>query len=349
MIKIKKTELNKFIDFLMKDYDVYSPADVGKKAAFKKINSAFEIRHDLTNTHLSPKNVFFPQSEVIFKYSEDGLNVPNRDEKPIAVWGMRNCDTSSLMMLNKVFGEAHQMPDKEMYKDPYWKMKYDNCLIFNQACNEPLSTCFCNWFDGSPFAKKGSDVFVVDTGDHYILEGISDKGKTFLTNYKKGEGTTKDDEEKIAELKKTAESYMPDVVKIKPLYDKMNKIWDEPIWEEISAKCINCGACTFVCPTCHCFDVSDEGKGKKGKRIRLWDSCMFQIFTREASGHNPRGLSTQRVRQRIMHKYNYFMDNYEQYLCTGCGRCVQVCPVNLDIREVIKQILDYKLIKNEDN
>ncbi len=129
----------------------------------------------------------------------------------------------------------------------------------------------------------------------------------------------------------------------------MSEIWDEPIWEDISTKCINCGACTFVCSTCHCFDVTDEGKGKKGQRIRLWDSCMFQIFTREASGHNPRGMSTQRVRQRIMHKYNYFMDNYDQHLCTGCGRCVQVCPVNLDIREVIKQVLDYKLTKNEDN
>ncbi|NQT65712.1 MAG: 4Fe-4S dicluster domain-containing protein [FCB group bacterium] len=343
MLKIKKTGLNDFIDYLIKEYDVYAPADVGKKTAYRKIISAFEIRHDITNTHLSPKNVFFPQSEALFQYSDDGLKVPEREEKPIAVWGMRNCDSRSLMMLNKVFGDAHQMPDKDMYKDPYWKEKYDNCLIFNQACNEPLSTCFCNWFDGNPFAKKGSDIFVVDTAEYFILEGISKKGKEFLNGYTKALEINDDDIKKIAELKEKAESYLEKSVDIKPLFKKMSEIWDESIWEDISAKCINCGACTFVCPTCHCFDVSDEGKGKKGKRLRLWDSCMFQLFTREASGHNPRSLSTQRVRQRIMHKYNYFMDNYEQHLCTGCGRCVQVCPVNLDIREVIKQVLEYKI------
>lgn len=348
MVTIKKTDLKNFIELLLKEYNVYAASDVGKKTAFKKIDSAFEIRQDITNTHLSPKNIFFPQSEVIFQYSDDGLKVPVRKEKPIAVWGIRNCDVKSLKMLNEVFGEAHQMPNNSMYKDPYWKDKYDNSLIFSQACNEPLSTCFCNWFDGSPFAKVGADIFVVDAIDKFILEGISDKGKTFLSKYKNGKEATKADQNEITKLKKMAESYMPEVVDIKPLYEKMNKIWDEQIWEEISAKCINCGACTFVCPTCHCFDVSDEGKGKKGKRIRLWDSCMFQNFTKEASGHNPRGVSVQRVRQRVMHKYNYFMDNYEQHLCTGCGRCVQVCPVNLDIREVIKTILDYKLVNNED-
>jgi len=349
MIKIKKTGINKFIEYLKEDYDVYAPAEVGKKAAFKEINSAFEIKHDITNTHLSPKNVFFPQSEVLFQYSDDGLKIPEREEKPIAVWSMRNCDARSLKMLNKVFGDAHQMPGKDMYKDPYWKTKYDNCLIFTQGCNLPLSTCFCNWFDGNPFTKEDSDIFVVDINDSFILEGISKKGKEFLNKYNEAEKTSDADLKKIEELKKIAESYLPEKVDLNNLFDKMGKIWDEPIWDEISAKCINCGACTFVCPTCHCFDVSDEGKGKKGKRLRLWDSCMFQIFTREASGHNPRSMSTQRVRQRIMHKYNYFMDNYDQHLCTGCGRCVQVCPVNLDIREVIKQVLDYKLVENEGN
>ncbi len=342
MIKIKKTALNGLIEFLLKDYDVYGPADEGKKTAFRKINSAFEIRNDITNTHLSPKNVFFPQSEVMFEYTKEGMKVPEKDEKPIAVWGMRNCDTKSLTMLNKVFGDAHQMPDKDMYKDPYWKEKYDNCLIFNQACNEPLSTCFCNWFDGSPFAKDG-DIFVVDLKDHFILEGLSEKGKAFLTKYTETIPVEETDLIKIEELKIKAEAILAEKVDITPLHDKMAAIWDEPIWEEISAKCINCGACTFVCSTCHCFDMADEGKGNKGKRIRLWDSCMFQLFTREASGHNPRGLSTQRVRQRFMHKYNYFMDNYQQHLCTGCGRCVQVCPVNLDVREMIKSVLDYKI------
>jgi ferredoxin len=229
-----------------------------------------------------------------------------------------------------------------MYKDPYWKEKYDNCLVFNLACNEPLSTCFCNWFDGGPFDKTGSDIFIVETDDSYIFEAVSDKGKKFLNDCKITENASDKEIKKIEKLKETAESYLAEKEDISSLFSKTKKIWDEPIWDEIAAKCINCGACAFVCPTCHCFDVSDEGKGNKGKRIRLWDSCMFAIFTKEASGHNPRSQSTQRVRQRVMHKYNYFMDNYDEHLCTGCGRCVVVCPVNLDIREVIKKILDYE-------
>ena len=150
----------------------------------------------------------------------------------------------------------------------------------------------------------------------------------------------------IEKVQETAESYLAEKEDISSLFSKTKEIWNEPIWDEIAAKCVNCGACAFVCPTCHCFDVSDEGKGNKGKRIRLWDSCMFAIFTKEASGHNPRSQSTQRVRQRVMHKYNYFMDNYDEHLCTGCGRCVVVCPVNLDIREVIKKIIKYDKKQN---
>jgi len=234
------------------------------------------------------------------------------------------------------------MPDKEMYKDPYWIQKYKNCLIFNEACNDPLSTCFCNWFEGGPFHKAGSDIFVVGSTEYYLLEGISSKGKDFLKGYEKTEAVEQKDLQEIEELQQKALSYLEEKTEISKIREKLNRVWDDPIWDEISGKCINCGACTYVCSTCHCFDVSDEGKNKTGQRIRLWDSCMFQLFTREASGHNPRGLSTQRVRQRVMHKYSYFMDNYQEHLCTGCGRCVQVCPVNLDIRDVVKDLLSYQ-------
>jgi len=341
MVKIKKTELGKLIDHLSKDYNVFAPVEEGNRSEFKQIGSAFEIDHSLCNSATSPKNIFFPQAEVLFQYDKTGIKVPELKERPIAIWGLRNCDTGSLKMLDKVFGNAYQMPEKDMYKDPYWIEKYRNSLIFNEACNDPLSTCFCNWFEGGPFHKDGSDIFVVNTKEYYLLEGISDKGKKFLKEYKEAIEADEKDVAMIEELKKSAEADMMPPVDIKGVREKLNRIWDEPIWDEISGKCINCGACTFVCSTCHCFDVSDEGKHETGERIRLWDSCMFQLFTREASGHNPRGQSTQRVRQRIMHKYSYFMENYQEYLCTGCGRCVQVCPVNLDIRTVIKDVLNY--------
>ena len=245
-------------------------------------------------------------------------------------------------MLNKVFANAYQMPEKEMYNDPYWIEKYKNCLLFTTACNEPLSTCFCNWFNSGPYDSKGSDVFVVDIGKEYILKGITESGKYFLSEFKGGEPVGQPDLDLIKKMQNKAEDYLPEQLSLDGLKEKLGELWDDPIWEEISAKCVNCGACAYICPTCHCFDVSDEGKEYKGQRVRLWDSCMFQLFTKEASGHNSRALSTSRVRQRIMHKYNYFVENYHEFLCTGCGRCVQVCPVNLDIREVIKKIINYQ-------
>ena len=106
-------------------------------------------------------------------------------------------------------------------------------------------------------------------------------------------------------------------------------------WEDISFACINCGTCTFLCPTCWCFDIQDEIHGKSGKRLKNWDSCMFPLFTMHTTGHNPRGTKLQRVRQRFMHKLKYFVDKYDTgTMCVGCGRCVRQCPVNIDIRKV---------------
>lgn len=341
MIKIEKTRFTQFIKDLMDEYDVFAPVNENEKSSYKKIKSASEIMSNLYNTDKSPKDVFFPQTETFFKYGEEGMILSGMNDRPISIWGLRNCDSKSLLMLNKVFGGARQIPNREDFQDPYWKKKYDNALLFNLACNEPLSTCFCNWFESGPFDKNGSDVFVVDIGDAFLLEPVSKKGSTYISKLVGIDKASTEDLQKLEKLKSEAESVMSILIDISSLKDKLEKIWGDAIWDEISAKCVNCAACAFMCPTCHCFDVQDEGKGEQGKRIRIWDACMFPTFTKEASGHNPRSLSKERVRQRIMHKYSYFVDNYDEFLCTGCGRCILVCPVNLDIREVIKQILDY--------
>jgi len=122
-----------------------------------------------------------------------------------------------------------------------------------------------------------------------------------------------------------------DKLKDKALLD----LHEAPFWDDIAFACINCGTCTYVCPTCWCFDIQDEAKQKQSSRFRNWDTCMSPLFTRHATGHNPRGAKVQRVRQRFMHKLKYFLDKYDQgIMCVGCGRCVKSCPVNIDIRQV---------------
>jgi ferredoxin len=106
-------------------------------------------------------------------------------------------------------------------------------------------------------------------------------------------------------------------------------------WEDVSFACINCGTCTYSCPTCWCFDIQDESRGSCGVRTKNWDSCMYPLFTLHGTGHNPRGTKLHRVRQRFMHKLKYFVDKYDRGIqCVGCGRCVRLCPVNIDIRRV---------------
>lgn len=342
MVRLEKDKFGDFIRSLLSEYTVYAAVSADGKSCFKAIESAGEIDQGCLVTDRTPKEVFFPHSEVLFEYDEDGVREVEKAGKPIAVWGMRGCDVKSLSMLDAVFGSARQMPDNEMFQDPYWKEKYDNSLVFRLACNEPRSTCFCNWFGGDPHRGKGSDVFVVDIGDAYLMEAASDKGRAFIEKMTAAKNASGADRNKAGELASGARAMMGEPPALEDLNKILKDLFHEDIWEEISAKCVNCGACAFVCSTCHCFDVQDEGKGGKGKRIRIWDSCMFPIFTKEASGHNPRHLSRERFRQRVMHKYSYFMDNYGESLCTGCGRCVAACPVGIDIREVIKSVLSYQ-------
>lgn len=343
MVSLDKKKFGSFILELSAEYAVYAPGKAGGKTEFIPVESEDEIDLRTLVTDLSPKGIFFPHSEVLYEYDKKGIRAPVKEAgKPIAVWGMRGCDSRSLLMLDKVFGSAIQMPDNKNFQDPYWKEKYDSSVIFGTGCNEPLSTCFCNWFEAGPHSSQGMDVFVTDAGDRFLMEPVTDKGRAVLDKMSSFTDSTEGDKTTAAELASEAARGMAEPMDVNGLDKMLNNKYDEPVWEEISAKCINCGACTFSCPTCHCYDIQDEGKGSSGKRIRIWDSCMFPIFTMEASGHNPRALSSQRVRQRVMHKYSYFPEKYGEFLCTGCGRCVTVCPVNLDIREVLKRINEYK-------
>jgi len=190
-----------------------------------------------------------------------------------------------------------------------------------------------------PFEKTSLDLLMVDLGDDkYLVEAVTQAGKDLMGKDGSFEDVQEKDRERLAKVKKQAEEKIKSKVVIEGLEEKLDKIFDSPFWDRVHQRCLGCAICTYLCSTCHCFALLDEGVNSREQRVRSWDSCMFPDFTLEASGHNPRISNRERMRQRVMHKFNYFVKNFGETACVGCGRCIQNCPVNIDIREIIEEI-----------
>jgi ferredoxin len=296
----------------------------------------------LVNTRQAPKELFFPRSEVLFSY-RDGKVIPeDLPKERRIVFAMRPCDARSAVLLDHVF-DVEPAPaesasaDPASVQDPYYVNRRRNTVLMGLACNRPMSTCFCTSVGGSPFSTDGLDLLWTDLGDRYLVEAFTAQGETLIDGRPQMREAGSEDVAQKAALAARAASAIsgPDVQGVK---EKLDGMYDSPFWQHVHLKCLGCGACTYLCPTCHCFDIQDEGDRRQGRRVRNWDTCQFALFTRHASGHNPRTSGKERMRQRMMHKFNYFVENYDAIACVGCGRCVRECPVNLDIRAVLEGI-----------
>jgi sulfhydrogenase subunit beta (sulfur reductase) len=254
----------------------------------------------------------------------------SKDYSPRAVIGIRPCDARAFVLVKANF-------DTPEYKDPYWINSYESTTLVGYACNTPCRTCFCTTAGCGPFHEQGLDLLFVDAGDHYLFKILTPKGEKLITAAGWGSKEHSDDKQQEMEtLKRAAEEKITTRISTDKLKDKKTtELFEAPFWEEVAFACINCGTCTYVCPTCWCFDIQDETFGLSGIRMRNWDSCMYPLFTLHGSGHNPRNIKIQRVRQRFMHKLKYYVDKYKDGIqCVGCGRCIRHCPVNIDIRKV---------------
>jgi len=331
---IGKTELINFLAGLGSKYDVFAPVKKDGAICFEPLSSPEDVVFDYPNSLRTPKEFFFPQAEVLFTFqgTERQTDRPAANTKPQVLFGVRPCDSKALLLLDSVF-------DQEDYQDPYYIEKRKNMVLVGLACRNPQSTCFCTSVGGGPFDKEGLDILVTELDDNRCyVEILTEKGEQLIAEDSSFKTAYKSDAQQIENLKKKAEAKITAKVPIDGLKEKLDGMFDSPLWDKITERCLGCAVCTYLCPTCHCFALLDEKVSSQGKRIRNWDSCMFPIFTLEASGHNPRASNRERMRQRIMHKFNYFVDNFGQTACVGCGRCLINCPVNMDIREIIETI-----------
>ena len=330
---IRKKDVSDFLDRLIQSNRVYAPVMENGYFLFKTIKSGSEVNLDYQNAKMSPKDILFPQSEALFRYQLEKrdveIDVPVQDEPNPVIFGIRPCDVRGIQALNNVFSKNP--------KDPYFEARRSKTVIVGLGCKETHNGCFCTTVGGGPCTDDGSDLFLIDIGDEYLIRVISDKGEDLL----KEEDLMDAEAQKItaaAEVAEKAQEALGPCVEVQGSKDILTRRFNDPVWDDIAEKCIGCGVCTYLCPACHCFDLCDEALNKDGKQIRIWDSCQYPLFTKLASGLNPRDTVKKRIRQRIMHKFAYFPDE-QGILCTGCGRCVIECPVNLDIREALKIVL----------
>jgi len=337
---IKKKDVLKLLESIAEEYNIFVPVEENGDARFSVLKPGQDIYWDYRNTKISPKEILFPQTETLFSFGE-GAEVKTGGSaaaggKEYLIFGIRPCDAQAISLLNKVF-------EGEDFKDPYYLERRKKTTVIALACNKPQIDCFCTSLNGKPDNEEGSDIILFDLGEDILAGAVTKKGEKFIEKLNKWfkeagkQDITKKDKLMDLSLKKIQSQ-----VDIQNIKEKLDNDFGASFWNEIHQKCLGCGICTYLCPTCHCFDITDEinpetadSKTPKGRRVRCWDSCMYPLFTMHASGHNPRPTFKERMRQRIMHKFNYCPENFGEIFCVGCGRCVRNCPVNIDIREML--------------
>jgi len=341
VVKIDKQKWAAGIETLKNTFRLYGPVQAEQVHNFALLEKGALPDFNFQNTRMSPKAIIYPQSEVMFHYTLDEKSEDHHilkevagDPAPRAIIGIRPCDAAAFVLVKKNF-------DTPEYRDTYWVRAYESTTLVGLACRQPCPTCFCTTAGSGPFGEEGLDVLLVEETDAFLAKALTAKGENFLTTAGWDEAA---DGGPIEGMKQAAETRIRSTVHTDRLAQKsIPELFDAPFWDDVAFACINCGTCTHVCPTCWCFDIQDEVSGKSGLRMRNWDSCMYPLFTFHGSGHNPRNTKTKRVRQRFMHKLKYYVDKYHNGIqCVGCGRCVRLCPVNIDIRRVCELMNRYE-------
>ena len=349
MKKIANANLSQLFRALAADQDLFVPVKAAGQTNFGLWTEEVEVDLNTLKTVKSGKDMFFPQSETLYTCIKDGKKISVKPEalqdQDFVVFGMKACDVKGLEVLDRVF-----LADPV---DTFYAARRKHGTIVALACNEPDTSCFCKVF-GVDCTEPAADVAVWMTEDGLCWKAQTKKGEA-LTAKLEAVGVfgaeMADAEEASLESQKAQTRAIVEKLPYMNLSlegwngEALNEKFNSPLWEKLYKGCLACGTCTFVCPTCQCYDIKDYKTGNGVQRYRCWDSCMYSDFTMMAHGNN-RTSQMQRYRQRFMHKLVYFPANNDgMYSCVGCGRCVEKCPSSLNIVKVIKAFAAEK--KNE--
>ena len=336
-----KAGLQKFYEAIMASHETYAPVEKFGKFDFKHVTRLSECDPEspIAKTQ-SIKPLFFPRSAKVLKYiaTSAGTDVSEVDEDRLAVkrviLGAKHCDARALQVLDKVYNWD--------YIDTDYQKRRENTLIISTRCDKADIHCFCTSLDYDVENLDAMDILVVNGADGKVyIKSKTEKGAELLNSDVTRHASRVTGTDAEPDLKKQYNAFLVSF-RLKMDYVEVNaklaKIFDTPEFENVSGNCVSCNTCAFVCPTCHCFKISDEKMKDTGIRYKSYDSCNNGYFTLMAGGHNPRPVKYRRWRQRAMHKFVYYKERFGENLCVGCGKCTIACPVNISIFEVVNQI-----------
>lgn len=326
---IDKERLPDLVKGLATEYEVIGPIAKGEQFVYAPVTDPADLRLDYDTTLLPPKKFFFPPEETLMRFRVADNEVLDDEvfAAPRVLFGLHPCDINALLLMDNVFSGR--------YEDPYYLRRREQTLLIGVSCT-PSETCFCNVWDTNE-VHWGFDVFLTDLGDRYFASCRTVKGAEILDRFVENRQVIDQDTtdfQSVVHGFKNSFKRVADTTQLPVLLDAK---FDSPIWDEFGDRCLSCGACSMVCPTCYCFDVEDrlEPDQKSGVRVRTWDSCQFKEFAAVAHGQNFRESRASRVKYRYYHKQWGYLSKFERVLCVGCGRCARACPAGITPENVI--------------
>ena len=285
---------------------------------------------DYTTTILPPKKYLMPPRETLFGFStaQNRIEEPKIEAVPRVLFGLHACDINAINRLDEVFLDSE-------FPDPYYAAQRAATLIVGISCM-PDEHCFCTLW-GTDEANRGYDLFLHDIGDRYLVNILSVQAAETLARTTHAREAHPEDSAAFQRRQDEFKAAFPEMPDDSGLPMLMDAYYEDTLWDELGARCLSCGACSSVCPTCHCFDIIDVlgPGGDSGTRVRTWDSCCSPDFEVVAGGYNFEATAASRVRHRFYHKFLGYLNRHGEILCTGCGRCEVACKAHINPRAVI--------------
>ncbi len=333
--KINKKDIGGLLKEWSQEFTVFVPSKESGVATMSKWEGKdTSFLNWYRNTVMPPKTNFLPPMEEMFRFQKDKggyrLELPTSDGQKQLIFGIRPCDANAMAILDMTF--------KDAYEDPYYLPKRNNAVLIGLGCTNPYDSCFCTSMGVAPGESTDVDLTLTDIGDEFLIEEVTDKGKELIAKTSGLKEATETDEARAKEAKAASYHKVTRKINTRDAKEKLLSGFDnQDYWEKVAAKCISCGICTLLCPTCYCFDINDELVKQQGTRFRSWDSCGFPIYTKMPM-ENPREEKWRRVRQKVCHKFEFYPMSFGTIACTGCGRCIRLCPVNWDITQTLDKL-----------